>query len=308
MSSGECAASRAVEAPRVLLGIGLGVFAALIWGGYFAMSRAGVQAGLTPADVVLVRFAVAGALTAPWLLRAGLRDLGGVGWGRGALLAMLIGPLSIFASVGGYTFAPMAHGTVIQPATVTLCALGASAFLLGESVGRGQVLGVGLIVLGLAGIAGPGVAQGDVSALPGDALFVLAGLMWSGFTLLTKAWRLSPMQATAAVSVLSAAAYVPYHLSVDTLGRLAGLPWEMLLGQILVQGVLAGVAAVLAFTRALEILGAGRAGVFTALVPGCGVLIGVPLTGEAPGALQIAGLALVSFGLLWVLGILKLRR
>ncbi|MEM6670763.1 MAG: DMT family transporter [Pseudomonadota bacterium] len=296
------------SAADLLKGLALGAFAALIWGGYFAFSRAGVQAGLEPADVVLIRFAVAGLMMTPFLLQAGLRDLGGVGWGRGAVLALLIGPLSIFASVGGYTFAPMAHGTVIQPATVTVSALLLSAALLGETLRWGRVLGVALILLGLCAIAGPALWSGDAEALTGDALFVLAGLMWSGFTLFTRAWRLGPMQTVAAVSVLSAVVYTPWHLTMDTLERIAALsPW-MLVGQVLVQGVLAGVVAILAFTRAVEILGAGRAGLFTSLVPACGVLIGIPLTGEAPTALQLAGLALVSFGLLWAMGILRLRR
>ena len=72
------------------------------------------------------------------------------------------------------------------------------------------------------------------------------------------------------------------------------------------QGVFSGVLAVVAFAAAVSILGASRAAVFPALVPGAGILVGIPLTGEWPSPLQWAGVVLVTVGLIAALGV-KLR-
>jgi drug/metabolite transporter (DMT)-like permease len=69
--------------------------------------------------------------------------------------------------------------------------------------------------------------------------------------------------------------------------------------------LLSGVVAVILFTRAAELLGPARAAIFPALVPGAAILIGIPVAGEWPNAWQIAGLALVSLGLLVAIGVVK---
>ncbi|MEX2036887.1 MAG: DMT family transporter, partial [Xanthobacteraceae bacterium] len=72
-------------------------------------------------------------------------------------------------------------------------------------------------------------------------------------------------------------------------------PWENLL-QALMQGLLAGPAAIYLFTRSVLLLGAGRASVFPSLVPPCVLLIGWIALGEIPSVLQLAGLAIVLAG------------
>ena len=81
--------------------------------------------------------------------------------------------------------------------------------------------------------------------------------------------------------------------------------------RVLVQGALTGVLSVIAYTTAVRLLGPARAAIFPALVPASAMLIGFPVAGEWPNALQFAGLGLVSFGLLLSVGAfngLSLRR
>ena len=49
-------------------------------------------------------------------------------------------------------------------------------------------------------------------------------------------------------------------------------------------------------------LGVSRAVLFPAIVPALSVLVGIPIVREIPGALQIAGLCLVTLGLLTTIG------
>ena len=58
----------------------------------------------------------------------------------------------------------------------------------------------------------------------------------------------------------------------------------------------------------MAILGASRAAAFPAIVPGMATLVGIPLTGEWPSALQWTGIAVVMLGLLAALDVLPFRR
>lgn len=289
------------------IGIGLGLIAAAIWGSYLAMARAGVTAGLTASDIAFIRYSVAGLIMLPWLLRHGMLSLGGVGILRAIPLALLVGPPFILIGVGGYALAPLAHGAVVQPAALTIGGMLLAAFVLRDRPNLARVAGVSIIVAGLATIAGPGLLQAGAATPIGDAMFAAAGLMWAAFTIIQRRWALNPIQATAAVSVLSALVYVPGYLLLVGVDRIAALSVEMLLAQVLVQGVLSGVVAVIAFSRAVQLLGASKASAFPALVPAVAILIGIPVTGELPTTLQLGGLALVTLGLLLAVGVLRLR-
>jgi drug/metabolite transporter (DMT)-like permease len=278
-------------------GIALGLAAALIWGSYLAMARVGVSAGLHASDVAFLRYATAGAILLPWFLRAGAANAAGVGWGRAAILTLLVGPPFILIGVGGYAFAPLAHGAAIQPAALTLGATMMAVWLAGDRPSGARLAGLAAMVVGIVLVAGPSSFARDSGTWKGDAMFAVAGLMWAAFSVLAKRWGLGPMQATAAVSVISAAIYTPVYLAGDGMERLLAVAPSMLVAQIVVQGMLSGVVAVLAFTRAVQLLGPGKAALFPALVPATAVLIGIPVAGEIPAAIQVGGIALATIGL-----------
>jgi drug/metabolite transporter (DMT)-like permease len=66
--------------------------------------------------------------------------------------------------------------------------------------------------------------------------------------------------------------------------------------QIAVQGVLSGALAMYLYSRAVVILGAGRAAIFPSLVPGLTLLIAFVTLGTVPSPAQFAGLAVVMLG------------
>lgn len=283
----------------------LGLTAATIWGAYLALARSGVSAGLTATDIAFLRYGTAGLIMLPWLALNGLSTVAGVGWRRAAVLAALAGPLFVLVGVGGYSFAPLAHGAVIQPSGLTIGALLLAALLLKDRPTPGRIAGVAVIVAGLAVIAGPGILSGGALTPVGDLMFLTAGLMWAVFAVLTKRWAVSPLQATAAVSVLSAIAYVPWYLAEEGADRLLATTPGMVLSQFVVQGLLSGIVAVIAFSKAVQLIGAGRAAVFPALVPAVAIVLGIPVAGEMPTGLQIVGLGLVSIGLLFAVGAVR---
>lgn len=277
-----------------------------MWGSYLAYSRAGVTAGLRPEDFVFLRYAVAGCIMLPWLARRDPAGLGGVGWGSGFLLALTAGPLFIYLGIAGFLFAPLAHGAVIQPSTVTLASIVAAWLLLGERLSAERLIGTGMIIAGLTLIA---IGPSEIETGPtwiGDLLFVSAGLLWAAFTILLRHWSVAAIPATAAVSVLSAAFVVPLFLAFGTVDRLLALDPATLAIQTLVHGVFAGVLAIVAYAKAVEILGAAGAALFPALVPAAGLIAGIPIAGEMPSPTEWIGAAVTTCGLAVAMGAIRI--
>jgi drug/metabolite transporter (DMT)-like permease len=260
----------------------------------FAAARAGVVGGLAVPDMIFARFLVAGAIMLPLLVRWRLPTLAGIGFKRACLLTALGGAPFALLQTGGYGFAPLAHGAVIAPSTVTIVStIGAAIVLLG---------------IGLIGWDGSAHAAAGQRAWLGDLLFFLSSLLWACFTLLLRHWRLPALRATAVVSVLSMVVATPTYFLWAGPEHLAALPVAAVALQGLVQGGLQGLVTMIAYTRAVILLGVSRAVLFPAIVPAVSVLIGIPIVGEIPGTLQIAGLALVTAGLLVTIGVLDRLR
>lgn len=282
---------------RVRRGIACGLVAAVIWGGFLAVSRQGIGAGLEAADLAFLRYATAGLLLAPWLVRRSPHRLAGIGWRKGLVLAALAGPLFVLAGASGYHFAPLAHGAVIQLGMLTLMSILLAALLVGERPSLHRLAGIGVLILGLAVTAGPSLFRGGSNAWMGDLLFALAGSMWALFTVLQRRWSVQPLAATTVVSVVSGAVFSPLYLAHEGLALLDKASPALLAEQVLVQGVLSGVVALFAFSKAVQILGPARAALFPALAPAVAILLGIPLAGEIPTGLQVIGLAILTAGL-----------
>ena len=277
------------------VGILCGAGAALFWAAGFAAARHGIALGFSAADLALHRFAWIGFFLLPILLRDGLRDLGGIGWGRGILLALFGGPPLAIISYSGFLVVPLGHGGVIQPASAALFGLLYASLVLGENLPRERVIGALVIVAGLCLIGFEALFTIGRHGLLGDFAFVTAGWCFATFAMLVKLWHLPATRATVIVSVVSLAD-IPIHGVLFGFERMLSFGlWENLL-QVIAQGVFAGAGAIYLFARAVMLLGAARAAVFTSLVPAFTLLMGFVFLGEIPSLAQIAGLVIVLVG------------
>lgn len=141
--------SRKSDAKPALLGVACGAGAALFWALGFVATRHGLKLGFTPPDLLMHRFLWSGIVFLPIVLRAGIGNLGGIGWGRGLLLMVLGGPVMSLISYTGFLFVPLGHGSVIQPSSATLGGLLLAAVFLRERIPPSRVLGAVAIVGGL---------------------------------------------------------------------------------------------------------------------------------------------------------------
>ena len=281
-----------------------GTLAALIWGAWPVVSRFGVQQSLTPADITALRFGVAGLLLLPLFCRQGLA---GLHWGAALLLAAGAGVPYVLVTVGGLALAPAGHAGVIVPSCMlTFSALG-SWLVLGDRPDRTRLLGLAVIIAGVLMIGWSGLTGGGPSVWTGDLLFVAGGLLWAIYTVGARYWSVEPLHATALVSVLSMVLYLPVYLLFGE-PRIFTAPLSETLFQGLFQGLFAAVLALLFYTRAVALLGAGRGAIFAALVPGFAVLMAYPALGEVPSWRELLGVAIVSAGMIGALGLHRLSR
>jgi drug/metabolite transporter (DMT)-like permease len=293
---------------RVRLGILIGIAMAVMAASSFAVARGGILRGVRAEDITLLRFSVSGLIFLPILIRAGIANLGGIGWKRGLALVLTAGPFAAFFQAAGYGYAPLAHGAVLVPMSVTVFCSILAIVLLKERHGPAHVIGTVGILTGLAMIGGEGLMSGGAGVWIGDLMFLTSGLLWAAYTILFRAWRLDTLVAMAVVCVLSLAIMLVVYPLAYSVPRLLALPVEELVLQATVQGLLSGTLATIAYNRIVVLLGAGRAVLFPAIVPGLAIIFGIPILGEFPTWIQLLGLASAMIGLLVALGIIRLPR
>jgi drug/metabolite transporter (DMT)-like permease len=277
----------------IAIGIVCGAGSALFWALGFVAARHGILVGLSPLALSLHRFIWPGVALMPLVLADGIGDLGGIGWGRGIVLTLFGGlPLALW-SYFGYVYVPLGHGAVIQPSCAAVGGLILARLLLGERLPPRRIAGAVTIVIGLGVIGTEALRTMGETGVFGDLLFVAAGSSFAVTGVLLRRWRLAPTRAAAVTSVLSLVGLPLLWFCYD---NMLAAGWRENLLQAVVQGVFAGPGALYLFTRAVVLLGAGRAVVFPSLVPPFTLLIGFVALGEVPSLVQLAGLVVVIVG------------
>ena len=279
----------------IALGVVCGTGAAFCWAAGFVAARHGIQVGLSPADLALHRFAWAGLVLLPLTLGGRTEGFGGIGWWRAILLTLAGGPPLAVISYSGFILVPLGHGGVIQPSAAALFGLLYASVVLHESLPRERLVGAAVIVIGLCVIGFEAVSTIGPHGLLGDFLFVAAGWCFATFAMLVKLWHVRPARATVIVSVVSLAD-IPIHWALFGFDRMIALGcgrtscrrWRKACSPAPARS---GCSPAPSF-----LLGAGRAAVFTALVPPFTLLIGAVFLGEMPTLTQLAGLAVVLIG------------
>ncbi|MGH6671508.1 MAG: DMT family transporter [Xanthobacteraceae bacterium] len=274
-------------------GVACGTGSALFWAFGFVAARHGVLIGMSPLVLALHRFVWPGLALLPVIAASGFGDLGGLGWRRGIAITLCGGlPLALW-SYCGYVYVPLGHGSIIQPSCAAVGGLMLARLILKEKLPPRRAAGALTIVLGLAVIGTEALRTMGSQGVLGDLLFVAAGSSFATFGMFLRLWRIPPLHAAAVTSVLSLAGLPILLFSYHNL--LAAGFYENLL-EAVVQGVFAGPAAIYLFTRAVILLGAGRAALYPSLVPPFSLLIGFLALGEIPSVPQLIGLAIVVAG------------
>lgn len=268
-----------------------------IYGTNFAISRHGIQNGMTPNDMTFVRFLLAAILLLPLFIKAGWRDCAGIGWGRGLVLTIMSGLPMTALMMQGLALSPAAHGAAIGPGTVTVIGALGGWLMFGSRPGWTVILGIAVVIAGLAMIGIAAGTSGSRDVLLGDLCFLGVGLIWGGYPLMLQLWKVDPLRATAVLSVLSAVVFTPWYL-LNGGGNLMNVPLGIVALHAINQGLINVVLGLWMWGFAVREVGAALSGRFPPLIPVIGTLTAIPLLGEMPGWLQWTGIALIVGGLM----------
>ncbi|MGE0746854.1 MAG: DMT family transporter [Rhodospirillales bacterium] len=292
--------------PDAWVGRAAGFAAVLVWSAWLVSTRYGVSTTLGPADVAFVRYVVPALILFPVLLRHGLGLRRGE---RGTTLIMVAGagiPFYLVAA-SGMQFAPMSHISALLPGTVALWTALIAAAALGERPDRGRLAGLALILAGVAAIGGLSLVAGVAGQWQGHLLLLLGAMMWSCYTVAMRRKATGAWRAAAIVNVYSALVFAPVYVTAFE-PRLFDAPWRDVAIQVVAQGILSGVVAMILYGIAVRRLGAGRAAAFNALLPALATLLAVPALGELPDLPAVAGIVAVSLGVALATGTIAGRR
>ncbi|WP_237213754.1 DMT family transporter [Falsiroseomonas oryziterrae] len=271
-----------------------------VWSGFLVFSRLAQAQAFTPWDVAALRYAGSFVAALPLVAIFGLPRL--PPHRVAAIVATAAFGFPILAYLG-FRFAPAAHGGVLMPGLLPFVTAALFWIVLREGWTRRRALSLAVVACGIALLASD--TFGDYpGAWRGDLLFLTAGCCWAVYTLLVRLWRVPAMQATLVIALVPAPIFLPlWWLALPS--NIGAVPLGAVAFHFVYQGALATVLAGFLFTRAVTAIGAARTTAVTALVPAMAALAAWPLLGEALGVVGLAGVALVSAGM--ILGVTGAR-
>jgi drug/metabolite transporter (DMT)-like permease len=271
-----------------------GLAAVSIWASWIVAVRLGIRTTLAPQDIVAIRFAVAGLILLPYLLKKGLA-VDRLGWTGLAAIMVGGGAPMVLVAYGGLLFAPSAHAASLYTALIPLYVAILASVVLGESFTIAKRIGLALIVAGVLGIVwGAGGTIGSQQNI-GHAMFITAGMLWACYVVALRKARLDGLHAAAIAAVGSLIAYVPAYLVVCGTS-LFDAPWRDLALQAVVHGLLVAVISFVCIGRAVSILGASNGSAFAALAPAITAILAIPILGEWPATSDWIAMLLISGG------------
>ena len=279
---------------RFLLGALCAVVTVTIWAGWLVVMRVGMASHLDVVDLIALRFAIAGIVMVPVLMRRGWA-LDRLTW-TGFAAIVIGGGAAYTLTVGaGLAFAPVAYASAFTQGVLPLTTAVMAVIVLKEQLTAWRKIGIILIITGAVMIAGLG--RGDFGGREsiGQAIFLSATLLWAAYTVALRKARLDGLHATAIACVASLIVYIPIYLVLFG-PRVLSAPWRELVWQGLYQGVLTGVISLVLFGRAVTLLGASAAGSFIALGPVIATLLAIPILNEWPTPEDWIGIAIISAG------------
>jgi len=305
--------------PRAI-GIGSAIVTVLVWTAFIVIARASAGRSLTAFDLTVARICGASLVLVPWgaWLVQKQRRSQPAGPESGSLFGLSPLPLRITALAGvfgglayavlaysGFFFAPAAHASVLMPGSLPLWTALLAAWVLRDRITPARAVGLALIVAGDLLVGGRSLLQAfdGGSVWKGDLLFMSAAFCWACYSVVARKHGLDAVRATIAITVFAACTFVPtYALLVAggwLVSRLGEAPWGEVAFQMLFQGGGSVVISGITFTRMVQHFGPVRTTMITALVPGLSALGAVVFLGEPLHWNLMAGLLLVTAGILF---------
>jgi drug/metabolite transporter (DMT)-like permease len=266
-----------------------------VWTGFLLTARLSPSQGLAPIDTLMLRHG--GAFAAALVLVA-IRGWPHLPAGRALVLTLFAGFGFPYAAYLAFTFAPASHGGVMLPGMLPFHIAFVWWIAFGEGWTTRRAVSLALVAAGIALLAFD-TFRDHPGAWRGDLIFLAGGLSWAVYMAFVRRWGVRALDATLAVALYAAPVTLVLWLAFSGPAGFAAVSPGVFAFQLVYQGVFAVLVAGFLFTRAMNALGAATTSTITSLVPGMTALAAWPLLGEPLGVAGLAGVAVVTAGMVF---------
>ncbi|GGD09634.1 DMT family transporter [Aureimonas glaciei] len=272
---------------------------ALIWGANAVAGKLAVG-HVSPMMLTLLRWIVACAVLAPFAWPHARRDWPLIRPRLPFLIALGVFGFSLFNALFYFALTyTSALNVVIEQASMPLIVFALSFILFCTPVTRWQMIGFVVTITGVAVTA----SHGDLSALAslelnrGDALMLLAVLFYAGFTVGIRSKP--PIHWLSLIFVLSLSALAASFplAAIEAASGAMILPDARGWGVVIFAALLPSIVSQSLYVRAIELIGANRANLFTNMTPVFGAILAILVIGEEPHPYHALALGLVLGGI-----------
>lgn len=288
------------DGTRIWLGVLGGATAALIWAGWISATRFSVTDRIDPLVLASFRNGFPALVLAPVWLRRGIIPRGA---NLGAVMLMTLGwgmPFTLMVGTGLTTVPASLFGPLV-PGLAPLLVAGLGWILFARIPGRGAALGLVLMAVSITAVLGQWIVRGNWAEMAGVPFLLFASIGIAVFTVNLPRSGLNPVEAGAYICLWS----LPF-LALGSAVRpeaWSGLGASELAFQAVVQGLLAGLVAALAYGLAIRHLGPLRGSTANAMVPVLAAFAAMVLLSERLTPLDWVAVVCSSMGVAAVNGL-----
>lgn len=258
----------------------------MIWGAHSSVSVSGLRAGFDSFDIAAARVLGAALGIIPILLARGISVIPTIPqiiWltlGAGVPFGLL--------NVAGLQFAPISHTGAISLGCVPLITAFIANRFFGDRISLSHFIALGILLAALVVIWS--AHPFEWIHLLGDLCFFGSACLWASYGLNLRRWNLKSMQGVIAITLGSLPYLIWYFLAREQT-FLSDLDQGML--QVMYQGFIVGVLAVLIYGKVLEFIGPMMGTMFLAFSPFLIPFMAILILGDPIDLGDVAGLALV---------------
>jgi drug/metabolite transporter (DMT)-like permease len=275
---------------------GLLLLLALLWGSSFFFYKI-LVAVLPPVTVVLGRVGIAAVAMNLWLLAQGQRMPSGLRlWLRFLLLGFLNSVLPFILIAWGETRISSGMASILNATTPIFMVAVAHWGTEDEKLSAGKAVGIGLGIIGVTVLVGPG-ALGGGGPIWGELAVVVASCSYGFGGVYSRRFKhLSPLQAATGQMTGSTILLVPLSLLLDR-------PWTLAMPQPEIWAAWFAIALVntaLAYAvyyRMVANVGVTYISLVTFLIPVIALFLGAAFLKESVTVQALAGMAIIALGL-----------
>lgn len=262
-----------------------------IWSGWIILSRNAVQTDLTPSDITLLRFGSAALLTLPFSLRYNWSK---VKWNQVLLVALGCGfPYTMLSFIGLKTI-KAANAGVLVNGMLPVIGLLFAYFWFKEGVSWLKIVATSIL---LAANLLMMKWDGELSLLYllGISALLAAAFVFSTYMAALKEWKFGMKDVLSIVPITNAILFIPIWFLLPS--SIAESSIQNITVQILYQGILVSIIALVLITYAVSKIGSHTMSVFLSFVPASTAIFAYIFLGETLSHLEIMGIILCSIGL-----------